>query len=107
MVGDKYEDFEMIVSAQKKEKIKNTHKLGQFTIIVQGDRCNITGCTFVQKGGVLFQKNRLQLMIFHKKTQECILRDALELMKLIFSTFLTFFPKKSDFEVKVTGIRFV
>lgn len=50
MVGDKYEDFEMIVSAQKKEKIKNTHKLGQFTIIVQGDRCNITGCTFVQKG---------------------------------------------------------
>lgn len=37
MVGDKYEDFEMIVSAQKKEKIKNTHKLGQFTIIVQGD----------------------------------------------------------------------
>lgn len=107
MVGDKYEDFEMIVSAQKKEKIKNTHKLGQFTIIVQGDRCNITGCTFVQKGGVLFQKNRLQLMIFHKKTQEFILRDALELMKLIFSTFLTFFPKKSDFEVKVTGIRFV
>lgn len=53
------------------------------------------------------RKIRLQLMIFHKKTQECILRDALELMKLIFSTFLTFFPKKSDFEVKVTGIRFV
>lgn len=93
MVGDKYEDFEMIVSAQKKEKIKNTHKLGQFTIIVQGDRCNMTGCTFLQKGGVLFQKNRLQLMIFHKKTQECILRDALELMKLIFSTFPIFSPK--------------
>lgn len=60
MVGDKYEDFEMIVSAQKKEKkIKNTHKLGQFTTIVQGDRCNITGCTFVQKGGVFFPEEQV------------------------------------------------
>lgn len=103
MVGDKYEDFEMIVSAQKKEKIKNTHKLGQFTIIVQGDRCNIAGCTFVQKGGVLFQKNRLQLMIFHKKTQECILRDALELMKLIFSTFPIFSPKNLTLRSRSLG----
>lgn len=34
MVGDKYE---MMVSAQKKEKIKNTHNLGQFPTIVQGE----------------------------------------------------------------------